>query len=153
MARYIDADKLSIYFNALAEHAEMEGLQNMAHIHRRCLQRIAEEPTADVVPKSEVEELKSENERLIDLVNELQEYNEAWVEDNGKQRKENKNLVREIFAEIEQKIEREVRFYKSVYDACEDKSLSDKAYGRVLASGKIHDFIIELKKKYTGDQT
>ena len=57
MARYIDADKLSIYFNALAEHAEMEGLQNMAHIHRRCLQRIAEEPTADVVPKSEVAEL------------------------------------------------------------------------------------------------
>lgn len=48
MSRYIDADALSIQFNALAEHAEMAGLLNMAHIHKRCLRMIAEAPTADV---------------------------------------------------------------------------------------------------------
>ena len=65
MARYIDADRLSFYFNALAEHAEMEGLLNMAHIHRRCLQMIEDEPTADVVPKSEVEKIFEEIEKLV----------------------------------------------------------------------------------------
>ena len=65
MARYIDADRLSFYFNALAEHAEMEGLLNMAHIHRRCLQMIEDEPTADVVPKSEVENIFAEIETCM----------------------------------------------------------------------------------------
>lgn len=49
MSRYIDADKLTVYFEALAKQAEMEGLYNMAHIHNRCLQIIEEAPTADVV--------------------------------------------------------------------------------------------------------
>ena len=49
MSRYIDADKLSVYFEALAKQVEMEGLYNMAHIHNRCLQIIKDAPTADVV--------------------------------------------------------------------------------------------------------
>jgi hypothetical protein len=65
MARYIDADRLSFYFNALAEHAEIEGLLNMAHVHRRCLQMIEDEPTADVVPKSEVEKIFEEIEDAL----------------------------------------------------------------------------------------
>jgi hypothetical protein len=49
MSRYIDADKLTVYFEALAKQAEMEGLYNMAHIHNRCLKIIEDAPTADVV--------------------------------------------------------------------------------------------------------
>ena len=49
MSRYIDADKLTVYFEALAKQAEMEGLYNMAHIHNRCLEIIKDAPTADVV--------------------------------------------------------------------------------------------------------
>jgi hypothetical protein len=49
MARYIDADTLSTYFDALAKHAEMEGLHNQAHLYRRCLQLVDNAPTADVV--------------------------------------------------------------------------------------------------------
>ena len=49
MSRYIDAEKLTVYFEALAKQAEMEGLYNMAHIHNRCLQIIEDAPTADVV--------------------------------------------------------------------------------------------------------
>jgi chromosome segregation ATPase len=80
----------------------------------------------------EVERLESENERLIDLVNELQEYNEAWVEDNGKQRKENKNLAREIFAEIDTML-----FGSIIPNDCAIISIAKLA---------------ELKKKYTEDQ-
>lgn len=49
MSRYIDADKLTVYFEALAKQAEIEGLYNMAHIYNRCLQIIEDAPTADVV--------------------------------------------------------------------------------------------------------
>lgn len=64
MARYIDADELYKYLDALAKHAEMEGLYNMAHIYQRCLQLIDELPAADVVPRAEVARLQSEINRL-----------------------------------------------------------------------------------------
>ena len=49
MSRYIDADVLSKYFDALEKHAEMEGLYNHAHLYNRCLRLVEETPTADVV--------------------------------------------------------------------------------------------------------
>jgi hypothetical protein len=49
MSRYIDADKLTVYFETLAKQAEVEGLHNMAHVHNRCLKIIEDAPTADVV--------------------------------------------------------------------------------------------------------
>ena len=49
MKRYIDADKLSIHFKTLVEHAEMEGLYNQAHLYERCAKLIEDTPTADVV--------------------------------------------------------------------------------------------------------
>ena len=49
MSRYIDADKLTVYFEALAKQAKMEGLYNMAHVHNRCLRIIKDAPTANVV--------------------------------------------------------------------------------------------------------
>jgi hypothetical protein len=53
MARYIDADALSIYFDALIKHAEMERLYNMAHVYERCLHIVKDAPTADVAPRAE----------------------------------------------------------------------------------------------------
>ena len=53
MARYIDADALSIYFDALIKHAETEGLYNMAHVYERCLRIVKDAPTADVAPRAE----------------------------------------------------------------------------------------------------
>ena len=52
--RYIDADAICTYFKALAEQAEMEGLYNIAHIYKRCLQLVNDAPTADVVPRAEL---------------------------------------------------------------------------------------------------
>lgn len=111
----------------------------------------------DVVPKSEVnnwymlyhsikEELKQEKidhgetEKLCDRYCIESQQAKTYV-------------ARKIFEEIENKIEREARFYKTVYDQCLNEEWKNKAYGRVLAIGMIHDFIIELKKKYTEDKT
>lgn len=54
MARYVDADAMSIYFDALIKHAETEGLYNMAHVYERCLRIVKDAPTADVAPMAEV---------------------------------------------------------------------------------------------------
>jgi hypothetical protein len=53
MARYIDADAMSIYFDALIKHAEAERLYNMAHVYERCLHIVKDAPTADVAPRAE----------------------------------------------------------------------------------------------------
>lgn len=42
--------------------------------------------------ENRVKELAEENKRLQDLITETQQYNEAWVEDNGKLRQEIKRL-------------------------------------------------------------
>ena len=65
MARYIDADAICTYFKALAEQAEMEGLYNIAHIYKRCLQLVNDAPTADVVPKGELEHTLSDLKKEI----------------------------------------------------------------------------------------
>lgn len=46
----------------------------------------------------------TEIERLRDLVEELQQYNEAWVEDNGKLRKEMKALKTDTVQKMQEKI-------------------------------------------------
>lgn len=70
MARYIDADALSIYFDALIKHAEMEGLYNMAHVYERCLQIVKDAPTADVAPRAELarEILQETRQAVLSLV-------------------------------------------------------------------------------------
>ena len=143
MARYIDADKLSIYFNALAEHAEMEGLQNMAHVHRRCLQIIEEEPTADVVPKSEVDLYRKQVDELEDeLASTYDKFENAKAE-----------VAREIFEEIFEEI------YRSVASKIPMKLQlifkDDRDFDAGVVDGKRDAFIevlmllAELKKKYT----
>ena len=72
MARCIDADALSIYFDALIKHAEMEGLYNMAHVYERCLQIVKDAPAADVAPRAEwisVEERLPESLQRVLAIN------------------------------------------------------------------------------------
>ena len=47
---------------------------------------------------------KAEVERLQDLIKEVQQYNEAWVEDNGKLRKEIKTLKADTVRKMREKI-------------------------------------------------
>jgi DNA-binding transcriptional regulator YbjK len=112
MARYIDADALSIYFDALIKHAEMEGLYNMAHVYERCLRIVKDAPTADVAPRAEVEKLQEVNADLNESLRLASELNkdlqakvdrwrfglEAVLEERAEDRAE---VAREIFEEIE----------------------------------------------------
>jgi regulator of replication initiation timing len=47
---------------------------------------------------------KAEIERLQDLIEEAQQYNEAWVTDNGKLRKEAKNIKAEAVKEFAERL-------------------------------------------------
>jgi hypothetical protein len=51
-----------------------------------------------------INELTEENEKLQDFIKEVQEYNEAWVEDNGKLRKEMKALKTDTVRKMQEKI-------------------------------------------------
>lgn len=51
-----------------------------------------------------INELTEENEKLQDFIKEVQEYNEAWVEDNGKLRKEMKALKTDTVQKMQDKI-------------------------------------------------
>ena len=52
-----------------------------------------------------IEMLVEENERLQDLVKEVQQYNEAWVADNGKLRKEVKTIKTDTVQKIQKLFE------------------------------------------------
>lgn len=66
--RYIDADKPSMWFEALAKHARKDGLYNHAHLYERCLQLIEEAPTADVVEVRHGEWITTDNRGLEKIV-------------------------------------------------------------------------------------
>ena len=87
MAQYIDADALSVYFDALAKQAETEGLYNMAHIHKRCLKIIEDSPTANVAPRADVareifaeieQEILSAIDNNLQIMAEQDSANEIW---------------------------------------------------------------------------
>jgi hypothetical protein len=60
MARYIDADKFIKQFERALEHQKKYGLYNHAKLTEYVIKAIENEPTADVVPKSEVEGLRND---------------------------------------------------------------------------------------------
>ena len=113
------------------------GLQSSA------IYAIRELPTADVVPKSEVERLQKYNTDVA-----FKHYND------GK-----KDVAREIFEEID-------KFIRTVYeingkimdenrfiDLEKCKYLEDIAYGKYCVFEELEDIIAELKKKYTEGET
>lgn len=63
-----------------------------------------------------IEELIEENERLQDLVKEVQQYNEAWVEDNGKLRKEMKTLKADTVQNMQERLEDRIDQTINVFD-------------------------------------
>ena len=115
MARYIDADALyeKLYPLDLVD-------KRLYTINAKAVaDAIANTPTADVVPKSEVDKIENAYNRAIRKVNK----NAITAIQKAKQ-----EVAREIFEEIEELLKR----------TCE------KGY-----CGSISDLFAELKKKYT----
>ena len=81
MARYIDADAFSEKFKKALENQEQYGLYNHAKITQYVIKAIENEPTADVVPKSEVaREIFEEADKIfMATCLSLETYN-AWCE-------------------------------------------------------------------------
>jgi hypothetical protein len=150
MARYIDADALCTYFKILYEHAQTNGMYNHAKLYDRAFQAVADAPTAEVVPKIEVEALQEalskaeadvknymkvaeyqqslsvkryhEIKRLNEDVDRLQEINNNQVENIRLAKQE---VAREIFAEIENEI---IGAIKSNVKAIDERQEKINAY-------------------------
>ena len=95
MARYIDKQALLEWLEYI-DLCLADGTVEAPTLYKQMMTDIKNFGEADVVPREEVE-------RLIDLVKELQEYNEAWVENNVKLRAENKNLKKYIGGDKDEK--------------------------------------------------
>ena len=76
MARYIDADAFLDKFNKALESQQHYGFYNHAKITQYVMKAIENEPTADVVPKSEVDQWYNEYHSIKDeLKREKMEHN------------------------------------------------------------------------------
>ncbi len=133
MARYIDADWL--YEKVENRYRVSSGIEHRCE--RNLLDLICEAPTADVAPKSEVDE----------IVRQWKEEANCWqnnyiaeIRDDEQIKKE---VAREIFEEIEDSIAVHAFTRKS----------EDYAEGMYDAIEWVDSKIAELKKKYTGEQT
>lgn len=123
MTRYIDADW--IYQMVENRYRVSSGIEHRCE--RDLLDLICEAPTANVVPKSEVEELIRENESLAKTVNEASGLIRKL---RSKVNKSKNEVAREIFEEIE-------NLYMEEHNGC-------------AVHMSRYEFA-ELKKKYTED--
>ena len=124
MARYIDADALGRAIRLYANRTSLGQICPPDLSYSEMLDIIADAPTADVVPKSEYDNLQFQFEALDHECDRL-EMAESNRHDAIEQAKT--EVAREIFEEIEREI---------------------KNHGICYAQRKI----AELKKKYTEDQ-
>lgn len=127
MTRYIDADKVMEEINRIGGHnlCEWETLGVKALIDRQ--------PTADVVPKSEVDKWFRECEELQGRLIEVK-----------------KEVVREIFGEIEKSIvdlEYQAKTPRKTVKVEELKAQCDWILHEVIPKS-----LAELKKKHIGDK-
>ena len=166
MARYIDADKLVIEEIPLKDHQIIK-LDNNLFIGRKngktielvrdyLKNAIENAPTEDVIPRSEVEGLKKENE-VLSASNKTLALSRRKIEDELNKAKQ--DVAREIFEEIENFIESDRG--KAI---CEDNSndwfAKDRAktfetyhnIGVENAKNTLRDLLDELKKKYIGEE-
>ena len=139
MIRYIEEEAI---IKAIDESGQRYGITTANRCNFKEIVR--KTPTADVVPKSEVEKLREINSLLTEAGQEWQQrYNNAKAE-----------VAREIFEDIENVIDNELQNNYKVLPQFEfSNELWNKMSGRIEALKEICDFIAELKKKYTGDQT
>ena len=121
MARYIDAD-------AAIRLIEMDALLQFGYTKRDAIDCIKATPTADVVPKSEVDEMK-----IILATYAL------------------RDRIR-IFEEIEEIFNKRVAFYT---DMAKQSKFTEKHYAETMIKNcEIYlQEIAELKKKYTEGET
>jgi hypothetical protein len=127
MAEYIDRDELLKELCTVSAPTPSE-----SWIVEKCIEKVNEQPTADVVPKSEVETLKSLITRKED-----EAYERGYAEGKAdvvitNYAKEVKEYAREIFAEIE----KNTGFFR----VCAERNYDYLCIFRELD---------ELKKKYT----
>lgn len=158
MDEYISRNELLKDVNSNVAEADNERCAQI-------LESILNAPTADVVPKSEVEQLQRKYDLAVaereanvkGFAEELEKanaeierlkYNLKAVLDEIPETK--RELTSEIFAEIDSKILAEIDLCNGVLIEFEE---ADEPYhrikGEVSALCKIQDFIAELKKKYT----
>lgn len=85
--------------------------------------------------ENKVKELETENARLIYLIQEVQQYNEAWVEDNGKLRQEMKTIKDEIVKKMQARLKarafRDVPVFGEPY-SCVDFVIIDQVANEIL---------------------
>jgi hypothetical protein len=159
MARYIDADKIPYYLDSSYE-APMEGRKVT---FKSDIDKI---PTADVVPKSEVEELSREYESLAKTVNEASELirklriniyelkkDRYQVLPDGRIELIPRTDIDEIKSEVAREIFEEIeRFLYLRFRFCKEQIGNDDTEyvkGRLELNTQIQNFIAELKEKYT----
>ena len=135
MARYIDAEKvmekishITVMVMGGRSYGKTIFGKALNSYREEVLKRIEDAPTADVVPKSEVEELSGKYEDLKLKYADLQKDKDELIAWGGHiTSAEKAEVAREIFEEIEELLKR----------TCE------KGY-----CGSISDLFAELKKKY-----
>ena len=158
MARYINVDKLSkevIAFWDKDNHHTIEASRVHRQEHHHLMSIIEKQPIADVVPKSEVEELQTEIEELQAKVARLRKENiELLVSKETDIHISMEKLLKvrtehPIFKAIEEKVAREI------FEEIEKKSSSCVAVQNGYEHYETKTYTIsalkldEIKKKYT----
>lgn len=146
MARYIDADAFIDKFKKALETQQHYGLYNHAKITQYVIKAIENEPTADLVPKSEVERLSVELEAMRGAANSYKMHYE----------KAKSEVAREIIDELLEALQGEVDAEEKLDSSAWDKSDMIGHYMHQYAVEKLETLVIALslyKKKYTEDQT
>ena len=159
MARYIDADKVIKF---IKEANDMYPFLIDENEKCRVCDLIESQPDADVVPKSELSIIGVQNMALentnVDLKRRLVIAEAVASVAIGKASdmvsESKREVAREIFAEIENTINNELQNNHKVLPQVEfSNEIWNRISGRINALQGIRDFIAELKKKYTEDQT
>lgn len=101
--------------------------------------------------ENRVRELTEENERLRDLITELQQYNESWVEDNGKLRKEIEKLKQQYDFALHQQFQaytNNLKYFEDIYDKELDKLKAEKADMTYFKKELIADAVRKMQKLF-----
>lgn len=151
MPRYIDADDLKAVINA--NDWSNPVVPDVVGII------IDRTPTADVVPKSEVDELAEEysdliveKDQLFDEVVRLRKALDEYEETSGlKQAKV--EVAREIFEEIEKAISELDNGSREAKAKDDRENFKTFCKGRISMCDEVYYLLSELKKKYTEGET
>lgn len=140
MAEYINRDELFKHYRALAN---IEWNKTVAPIswcdaYEEIADHIAELPPADVVPKSEVEE----------IVRQWKEEANCWQNNYITELRANEQIRAEVSREIFEEID-EIMANIEIYVS--DRERTNFEIGAYKCHASISLKIAELKKKYTGD--